>query len=422
MTDPAHTSFDATLFDGETAAATPARVTFQTDGVAITPSEGPTQLWAYATSRRLDSAAGTVRLAPDGASMARLAIADPDGHALAALRGAAPGRFTATAGARRTVILALGLAAGAAAVIGLGMVAIPVVAGPLARATPPQVEAGLGDWYADNLTRLWPPCAPEDDAIRDGADQALTQLSARITAVANPALPITITLVDAGFPNAFALPGGRVLVTEELLALMDGPDELAGVLAHEIAHVERRHVMAAMIREFGAAILVDAVVSGGSGAGRELILAGRELNAFGHTRVAEREADDLAIEYLAAADIDPDGLARFFDTIAELSDEDAPAAADWLRNLARTHPETKERAQRVRDAMADRPADAPPFQPSMDAEAWATVKRACGLPGNLDPDAQDAEAAAAPDDAPSPSPTPDATPPSADAGDEPAPE
>src|SRR5262245_26604612 len=168
--------------------------------------------------------------------------------------------------------------------------------------------------------------------------------------------------------NAFALPGGFIGVNVGLLLQTDNESELAGVLAHEIAHVTQRHIarsLAAQSRSslvstaaMLAAILVGAAAGGGGDAAMAGMAAAQSLSIqqqISFTRANETEADRVGIGYLARSGFDPNGMPAFFETMSRFggtSELDIP-------EMLRTHPvtstriaETRERAQQL-DAHAD---------------------------------------------------------------------
>jgi predicted Zn-dependent protease len=123
--------------------------------------------------------------------------------------------------------------------------------------------------------------------------------------------------------NAFAIPGGIVVIHTGLIAATKRPEELAGVLAHEIQHVEQRHSIRGLIKELGLRGLW-AAVTGDIGA----TLAGQaalEMTSLKFSRDDETEADDKGFDALVGAGIDPAGMPAFFKTMSEQS-VDAPAA------------------------------------------------------------------------------------------------
>ncbi len=139
--------------------------------------------------------------------------------------------------------------------------------------------------------------------------------------------------------NAFALPGGVIVVHTGLLRATRRPEELAGVLAHEVQHVEQRHSLRAIIKEAGLRGLWAALTGdpGGTLAGQ----AALELGALRFSRDAEREADVRGFETLVSRGIDPSGMVDFFSTMARQSSASPPA---WLA----THPASQARQESLR--------------------------------------------------------------------------
>jgi Zn-dependent protease with chaperone function len=168
--------------------------------------------------------------------------------------------------------------------------------------------------------------------------------------------------------NAFAAPGGVVVVFAGLLRTVETPEELAGVLAHEIAHAELRHGMRAMVKSVGLRALVG--VATGELGGGVLADAATRLTELKFSREAEREADADGLQRLLRAGVDPRGMVRFFARLAEQDKATPPA-------FLSTHPDSDER-RRVLAAAIDRlpsrdwralPVDWPAVRASLPAAA-----------------------------------------------------
>ncbi|MDQ3178910.1 MAG: M48 family metallopeptidase [Acidobacteriota bacterium] len=156
-------------------------------------------------------------------------------------------------------------------------------------------------------------------------------------------IPFTIKVIDSDEVNAFALPGGFFYVNKGLILAADNEAELAGVMAHEIAHVAARHAMensgkGAFINYaaiagiiFGGPILSPILQNGGG------ILSGLALLKF--SRGAEVEADILGVQYLYAAGYDPTAMATMFEKLAS-KNKKKPGT---LSKLFSTHPQSVER-------------------------------------------------------------------------------
>lgn len=147
--------------------------------------------------------------------------------------------------------------------------------------------------------------------------------------------------------NAFAVPGGHIFIHTGLLHAADTPEEIASVLAHEIAHVTQRHGFRSLINAAGLYLIVQFFFGDTSGAMAVLTEGSRMLLQQSYSRDFERQADDLGWNYLLKANIDPRGMLRFFKRMKEQEAKDPqPGGAFQLLN---THPATDERMQRLEE-------------------------------------------------------------------------
>lgn len=148
--------------------------------------------------------------------------------------------------------------------------------------------------------------------------------------------------------NAFALPGGHVVVNSGLLTAARRSEEVAGVLAHEIAHVTQRHSIRSLIESAGLSMMFQAVVGDQSGLLGTLTSGSQFLFQQKYSRDFEREADDVGWEYLIKAKIDPRGMIEFFTVLKELEKSNAALGAmNGALNFASTHPASQERIDRL---------------------------------------------------------------------------
>lgn len=116
-------------------------------------------------------------------------------------------------------------------------------------------------------------------------------------------------ILDDPMVNAFAIPGGRIFIGAGLIALVESQEEFLAVVGHEMGHVNERHVMEKLAREFGIKVLIS--MSTGTDA---ILLSdiGSSLVSLGFDRQAEREADEFALELLVNCGIHPHHMATFF--------------------------------------------------------------------------------------------------------------
>lgn len=169
----------------------------------------------------------------------------------------------------------------------------------------------------------------------------------------------TVSLLNSPVNNAFAIPGGYVYTTRQLVALMDNEAELAAVLGHEVGHVAARHAQrrqaAAQRNQIGGAAvaILSGILLGNSGAGQQLgqaALQGSQLLTLRFSRSQELEADELGIQYLNRAGYDPKAMASVLASLANQNSLDARLQGRddaRLPEWASTHPDP---AGRVRTA------------------------------------------------------------------------
>jgi len=173
-----------------------------------------------------------------------------------------------------------------------------------------------------------------------------------------------IHLLQKDEVNAFAMPGNRLVIYTGLINVAKNPEELAGVICHELAHLKQNHVMLKLSREIGLATVVSMTAGG---AGSELIKeAIKKLTSTAFDRKMESEADRLAVDYLKAADMDPRPFADFLYRMSA-GDEELNRYTSWIS----THPDSKERAEAVAGLAGDCPdASASCLEPS----TWEKLK------------------------------------------------
>lgn len=140
--------------------------------------------------------------------------------------------------------------------------------------------------------------------------------------------------------NAFALPGGYIVVNAGLIEELSTADELYGVIAHEIAHVNERHILKNIIHSVGTYALFSIILGNIDGALAVIVGKGEFLLDMEYSRQHEIDADHKAIQYLMNANISPDGLRSFFSKLQK---------HDVFEGFAifNTHPTSKERSQKI---------------------------------------------------------------------------
>ncbi|MEN9682605.1 MAG: hypothetical protein RLZZ427_356 [Pseudomonadota bacterium] len=182
----------------------------------------------------------------------------------------------------------------------------------------------------------------------------------------NAASDFTVTLLNSPVNNAFAIPGGYVYTTRQLVALMNNEAELAGVMGHEVGHVAARHAakrQSAATRNTVIGVLgtvLSGVLLGNSGIGQVLqrgFMEGSQLLTLKYSRGQETEADNLGIQYLRSAGYDPRAMSTVLNSLANQTALEARlmGSEDRVPEWASTHPDP---ASRVQAALARAGANA----------------------------------------------------------------
>lgn len=378
------------LYDGETARAHAVRLGLSPDrqSLAITGETLPAPLhWRLADLR----AVGDERPRRDRLTLSRHmdtadeAPRDParlvieDAGLIAAIRASRPNlaRRDLHRGTLRRVLLYAGGAV--AAVLVMLFVILPSMADTLARIIPMEREVAFGKSVMGQLEGMLGGRdlgALHCDAPAGRA--ALDALEARLTDGQSLEYEIEITVFDHPMLNAFAAPGGQVVLMRGLIEKARGPDEVAGVLAHEIGHVVSRDPTRNALRATGSAGILSLVLGDFTG-GAIFVALGEAMMNASYTRAAEAAADAYALGLLGAADISTRGFADFFDTLRRERGQGAAAhdleerAEEERSGYLATHPASGGRAALARDFAETQQGT----RPALDDARWQALRNIC---------------------------------------------
>ncbi|MBK9947678.1 MAG: M48 family metallopeptidase [Nitrospira sp.] len=207
------------------------------------------------------------------------------------------------------------------------------------------------------------------DVMKDGlAVGAVKEMTQRLAShVPHNPYRFDVTVVKSDVVNAFALPGGYVVVFTGLMKKADSPEEVAGVLAHELNHVLQRHGLERIIKQLGFVAVVSIVLGNPPGLGGVMKQLGIELMTLKFGRAQETEADTTGLDLLHRAKVNPEGMITFFQRLAEKDD----GRVEWLS----THPMSSARADHLKARLAEMPKQtSEPF-----SFEWSKVRDALGV-------------------------------------------
>ena len=356
---PTGAAGSAVFFDGGSSRRHQVTLVF-TDRLELHETAEPTIAWCYDDIRRADGPSGVLRLrCVTAPALARLEIRDAAVAAelisrCARLDEQAPGRHGVGA------IVGWSLAA-AASIVAVILFGVPLAADRLTPLVPQALERRMGEAADVQVKALF------GGKICSGAagQQAFSKLVDRLRETAGLDNSVQALVMATPVPNAFALPGGRIYLFRGLLAKAENPDEIAGVLAHELGHLKHRDGTRNLIYNGGTSFLIGLLFGDITGSGA-LIFVSRTLVSSSYSRDAEQDADTFAVDVMHRLGRSPKGL-------GELLFRVTGKEGDRNLSILANHPLTEDRLARMR--AEDRPPSGPPLL--TDAE-WLALKAVCG--------------------------------------------
>lgn len=340
MSAPGAQSLPATYYDGVTPVASAASLVIDGDtSVVAADAAGGDRAYATAAlivSPRVGRAPRFVAL-PDGGQ-----VECADDPLLDRLPQEVPSEGAIAWLERRSWVAVLCLVAIGASLLAAYVWGLPAAAESVAARVPIETEAAVGRealaWLDRQLFRPARYFEERENEIRDG----FARLHTGLARDAHYRLELRGSRLLG--PNALALPGGIVVLTEEMSAWAVTTEEVMAILAHEIGHVEARHSLRLALQGSATAVLVAAITS--DAASLSVAVAGLPmiLVRSSYSREFEREADDFAFALLRSRGISPEAFA----TLMERLSRDRPRGTGF--GYLASHPLTSERIRRAREA------------------------------------------------------------------------
>ncbi|MDO8547748.1 MAG: M48 family metallopeptidase [Nitrospirales bacterium] len=368
MPSPASpTSWSGHYFDGRTTARHPVTIILAPSGLELHIADGARAFWPYGDITQTQGAYANEPVRLERGSPIPEAVIVEDPAFLEALQRFARENARQFDGPRhRGSLVSLVVLAGAASIAviaGLFLWGIPALAELVTPIIPTSWETALGESVVQQLAPIDRRCA--DGRLRDSVDSIMARLEA-----ARPDSPYRfhVTVVDGPVFNAFAAPGGQIVLFRKMLQSAERPEDLAGVLAHEMQHIYHRHAMKALVRDLSVAAIVGAVFGDITGIGALAVAAGRTLTTLHYSRETETEADREGLRLLQAARVDPAGMVRFFETLKKhTGDAGLPAYLS-------THPDTEQRLAEMKALAEATPVQSEPLLADV---KWDEVRKLC---------------------------------------------
>lgn len=233
-----------------------------------------------------------------------------------------------------------GIAAVILLLVGLVSLKDPLV-GLVANNVPPEMEVRLGELVFSQVRST--TALVNNDDVQSDLDALVAPL---FEAVPDTGYPFKFHLANDGTLNAFAVPGGNVVLHSGLILKAESAEEVLGVLAHEIAHVTERHSLRQLISSAGVFVLVQTLFGDLSGIGAVLADGGLQLLTLEFSRSHEHDADSTGFDYLVEAGIDPAGMISLFEKLQVQAEEMGGDLPESLAILS-THPTSRERIERL---------------------------------------------------------------------------
>ncbi len=360
------------FFDGLTSARHIVRVELTADGVVVRDAQERDMLarWPYDQLDHLAAPEGVLRVGSAvGSTLARLEVRDP--ALIAAIDDASVpvDRSGASERRGRMKVVVWSLIATASLLLG-AVYGVPALAGKIAPFVPLRAERWLGeavDAQARKMLDKGNTGGPFECGGGNGETDgraALAKLMSRLEGAAALSIPLDAKVVRRGEANAVALPGGRIYVFDGLIDKSDSPDELAGVIAHEIGHVAHRDGTRAILQSAGLSFLFGMLLGDFVGGGA-VVIGARAVLQSSYSREVEGAADRYGVDLMIRAGGDPHAFGIILDRIAGAIHPDTQILSD--------HPDTKARVAVIETLAAA--ASAP--RSLLEPEEWRALKRIC---------------------------------------------
>lgn len=361
------TEWKGSYYDGSSSIPQHVTITVEPEALRLRFANGTSRIWPYSELRQIAGRHSTEEVRIERGAEREETLVIPGGRILYAIHeqgGAHTGHFRRPATpVRQAYWVSMAILAGIAVIYGLFTWGIPWMARPIAAAIPLSWEIQLGRMIQQEFT------AEEQTCNHPKLLQAVNTIMTTLTEpIDNLPYTFQVTVVDHSPVNAMAAPGGYILVFRGLLQDTNSPEELAGVLAHEIQHVVLRHSMHLIVQHVSVGFLLAALSGDASGMVAYALQAVHTLQTLSYSRTAEYQADQQGFQLLQKAGINPQGMLTFF---LKLKKEQA---GDLNFRYLSSHPATEDRLAHLKQLISPSAGN---YQSIQFPSDWAELKTLC---------------------------------------------
>jgi Zn-dependent protease with chaperone function len=329
------------------------------DALEVREDGAASVFWAYDDIRQADSPPGMLRVnCLSAPPLARLEVRD-NGLA-AALVARCPRLHESRLDGRATLKIIGWSVAAVVSIVLVVLFAIPFAADRLAPMVPQALEQRLGDAAAAQIKTIF---GGKSCHAADG-QKAFEKLVGTLREAAGLDTTVASSVVATPVPNALALPGGQMLLFSGLIDKADNPDEIAGVLAHELGHLKHRDNLRNMIHDGSTSFLIGLLFGDVTGSGAA-IFAARTLMSSSYSRDVEQSADTFSIDVMRK-------LGRPTKPMGELLFRVTGKQGDNGLSILASHPLTEDRLKRMSEVQQT--SNGPPL---LTPQEWTALKAIC---------------------------------------------
>lgn len=355
--DSVYSAARAWYFDGQSGARLQATAVYTPTGIEFSANGGPVQFWANGTWRSVvEPSFRRARIERLPYSGEALVVEDTD-----FVRSLSP-KLSINAAIHRRRFAALSALAAISAALGAGIwIGYPYLTDKVALVLPLALEEQLGSAVASGLAR--------DELEGQSIDGPMETLVGRLDRSRPSPYTWRVKITNDWDVNAWAAPGGYIGIHRGLVCAMESPDQLAGVLAHEMTHGIERHSTRNLVRMLGVRLAIALVAGGGD----TLLDTATMVGSLNYMRGDEEAADRGAVEWLVRARIDPAALSTAFERLAEET-PDMPGALQYLS----THPPlSQRRTEAIAAARRAKSQGVIEWLPALTPISWRQLRTGC---------------------------------------------